>query len=170
MGKKILLNVTAFIALVLCYMKANAQLTAIAKADSSYAQRAENIYLEVGGTGIFLSLKYDTRLTNRRNGLGVSVGYGYIPFVNSIPVQLNYLLGKTSHFLEIGAGGTYLSISRSNSLISFSKSSELLGTATFGYRYQPIRGGFNFRVNVDPIFDSQDFLFFGGLSFGYTFK
>jgi len=170
MGKKLLLNITALIALALCCTKSNAQSTNIAQTDSSYNRRAENLYLEIGGPGVFLSLNYDTRLTNSRNGVGISAGFGYIPNVNIIPVQINYLIGKTSHFLEIGAGGTYISIARSNSFILFKGSSEIFGTTTLGYRYQPLKGGFNFRINVDPIFDSQDFTFFGGLSFGYTFK
>jgi hypothetical protein len=41
---------------------------------------------------------------------------------------------------------------------------------TFGYRYQPVNGGFNFRAGINPIFNSSAFIpYFAGISFGYTF-
>ncbi|HAL83678.1 MAG TPA: hypothetical protein DCO83_16760 [Mucilaginibacter sp.] len=91
----------------------------------------------------------------------------------SVPVQLNYLLGNNSKYFEIGLGATYASFNSASNFLAFSPSTsdKILGTMTFGYRYQPVDGGFSFRANIDPLFDSSNFIpYYFGVSFGYTFK
>jgi hypothetical protein len=42
---------------------------------AAYAQAAKSIYFEVGGPGL-ASFNYDTRLTNREDGIGGRLGVG----------------------------------------------------------------------------------------------
>ena len=66
----------------------------------------KSVYGELGGPGIFLSANYDTRLANSNKGLGVRAGVGTIfdqySLSFTLPVGLNYLLGKEKNFLELG--------------------------------------------------------------------
>ena len=74
-----------------------------------------NIFLEFGGNGGILSLNYDRRFSEGNNGFGARVGAGLaaVPaghdgfgFTVSVPLAVNYLLGKGPHQLEAGAGIT----------------------------------------------------------------
>lgn len=146
------------------------------KAQTDVDSRAQNVYVELGGPGLLFSANYDTRFGNRRDGFGGRVGAGYVSASSnsffSLPVQANYLLGKRGKYFEIGLGATYLSSKdgNENDFLSFDNTSTVLGTMTFGYRYQPVNGGFNFRASINPVFNSSTFVpYFAGISFGYTF-
>jgi hypothetical protein len=159
---------------IIIYNTSRAQSTTSSRADST---RAQSIFFELGGPGLLFSANYDTRFSQRRDGFGGRIGLGFIASngssLVSVPVQLNYLLGKNSKYFEIGVGASYVSFSSGSDFLSFNStpttSHTVLGTMTFGYRYQPIDGGFNFRASFNPIFDSSNFVPFGGISVGYTF-
>jgi hypothetical protein len=165
-----------FLLSILFYSTTRAQRTTSTKADSLQNTRAQNVYFELFGPGLAFSANYDTRFSQQRDGLGARAGIGFIAAGGdsffSIPVQANYLLGKASKYFEIGAGATYASYT-SSGFFSFTNTSttahKVFGTMTFGYRYQPIDGGFNFRASFNPFFDSSTFYPFVGFSFGYTF-
>lgn len=161
-----------------------------AKAQSDTTKRAQNVYLELLGPGLTFSANYDARFSKRQDGLGGRVGLGYASdndfSILSIPLQVNYLLGRKGKYLELGLGATFASYSGEdsfsflgkNSIYTYNNSSSsrhrqstVLGTTTVGYRSQPVNGGFNFRASINPVFNSGGFNpFFFGLSFGYTFK
>lgn len=65
-------------------------------------KRAQNIFVEFLGQGLLVTANYDTRFTNKRNGIGGRIGIGYINDsvngITTIPVGINYLLGKKSSF------------------------------------------------------------------------
>ena len=42
-------------------------------------------------------------------------------------------------------------------------------TATFGYRYQPVNGGYIYRIGLTPFFIDGEFQLWGGISFGNAF-
>ena len=184
MKRNLPVKITIFVlAYIFIYHSAKAQNSTPAKADSAKTVRAQTIYAEFGGPGLFVSANYDTRFSQQRGGLGGRIGLGFAPPVADygvsliiVPVQVNYLLGKKSNFFEIGLGATFVTYSNSNAkALLFNKSisnHSILGTMTFGYRYQPINGGFNFRAGLNPVFYSSTFEPFKyfGLSFGYTFK
>ena len=159
------------------YHSATAQSVVHSNADSALNARAQNVYIELGGPGLLFSANYDTRFSQRRDGLGGRIGLGFIASggvsVVTVPVQLNYLLGKTDKYFEIGLGATYASFHTGADFLSLNTNpvtaNTVLGTMTFGYRYQPVDGGFNFRASFNPIFDSSNFVPYFGLSFGYTF-
>jgi hypothetical protein len=80
--------------------------------DTLKVHRAQNINFEIGGSGFFYSINYDTRFSEQRGGLGGRVGFGiWTPGTQkfyTFPFQLSYLLGKKRNFLELGAGVTFL--------------------------------------------------------------
>lgn len=141
-------------------------------------KRPNNIFMEYGGLGIGMSVNYDTRFGDRRNGLGGLIGLGMlVPIPHSesgytVPFSLNYLFGNKKDFFEIGLGGTYFN-STSN---PFSEDEESKKASYFGqtlslmYRIQPLDKGFMFRGGLTPTF--ADGIFYPAwfsLSFGYTF-
>lgn len=137
------------------------------------AKRAQNVFVELGGQGLFFTANYDTRFGKARNGLGGRIGFGAIGVDNTnfvtVPVSLNYLLGEGKNFFEIGLGATYGKLSADEDSF-FGSGDEIIGTLAFMYRYQPLTSGFSFRGGFTPVFSSDGFIpYFGGLSLGYTF-
>jgi len=117
----------------------------------------------------------------------------------TLPIQINKLMGKGPHYFEMGAGATLVAfktssysfcrsgsydqfgnficddtfISRSDEtefILDINGSPNLMGTLTLGYRRIPVDGGFTWRANLTPIFNSNGFwpLWFG-VGFGYAF-
>lgn len=153
----------------------------VARKPSGDGARAQNVFVELGGQGLLITANYDSRFGKRRDGLGGRVGIGYIAADNdhsatTIPLSLNYLLGKNNKFFEIGLGTTFIA-SKSNGSYFFEddnsqveKNSHVIGTMSFTYRVQPVDSGFSFRAGITPIFDGAFFMpYFGGISLGYTF-
>ena len=146
---------------------------------SGKGSRAQNIFIELGGQGILLTANYDTRFSNRRDGLGGRAGIGYIAAdgdnATTIPISLNYLLGKGNKFFEIGLGATMVASKTSFSYFGNEDSdtesnSNVIGTMSFAYRVQPADSGFAFRAGLTPVFTSEFFIpYYGGISLGYTF-
>lgn len=158
------------------------QLPAIAQepVDLPLQQPSKALFAELGGTGGFLSLNYDTRLTKSHKGWGIRFGFGAITDLNStgftMPFGLNYLSGERNHFFEMGIGATYFSFSEQNqdSWFSFSKLNFLAPYIWTGYRYQPMNNRFVFRAGFNQFVASGLSGFirypFPGFSFGYSLK
>lgn len=147
-------------------------------AKSEPGPRAQSFYFEILGPGAIYSFNYDTRFQNTLNGLGGRIGFGYISAdgngVFSAPVMLNYLLGKEGAYFEMGLGATYISFNSAASAedneVLFIDDSTLFGTMVFGYRKQPVDGGFMFRAGLSPVFGHGNFIpYYPYLSLGYTF-
>ena len=126
-----------------------------------------SVYVELGGNSIVYSLNYDyTFSLSESSKLAIGSGFEYVvmdsyanpdihtpeaqPFLFVTPA-VNLLLGKKSHHLEIGMSAIYLTIP----------------SARIGYRYQPAKGGFLFRIGFTPIVAIP--FPWAGISFGYTF-
>ncbi|SHG21671.1 hypothetical protein [Pedobacter caeni] len=138
------------------------------------AARAQNIFIELGGQGLTFTANYDSRFSNKRDGLGGRAGIGYFSVdgdkVMTLPLSLNYLLGKGNKFFELGLGATYISTSGSSEVLFNKNESNVIGTMSFFYRVQPEDSGFAFRIGLSPVFSKDFFLpYYGGLSLGYTF-
>ena len=146
--------------------------------------RRNAIYFELGGQGILYSINYDCRITphlSLRGGLSSWSFSGDFFLIQeklrftAFPLMVNYLTGpmKSSH-LEIGIGLMPLFVSGSIGFL-YTPSNDtgnrtfLVGTATFGYRYQPKDGGFVFRAGITPLIGGNGIAFTGGLSFGLGF-
>ncbi|HTD99959.1 MAG TPA: hypothetical protein VK668_11780 [Mucilaginibacter sp.] len=139
--------------------------------------KAQSAYLEVGGAGLAISANFDSRFKKERNGWGYKVGLGFFTSggntVFTVPFQINYLIGEHSHMLELGAGTTFLNSTGTNtgtSKFEFDKVTGFIGTATIGYRFQPVAKGITVRLEFTPILYDEGLLPIGGISVGYTFK
>ncbi|MDN3655390.1 hypothetical protein QWZ08_07130 [Ferruginibacter paludis] len=138
------------------------------------------VYAELGGTGGFLSLNYDTRFDKSNKGLGLRIGIGTITDLNSfgltLPFGLNYLAGEKVHFFEAALGATFFSFSKQNqdSWFSFTKKQFLAPYCWVGYRYQPTDKRFFFRAGLNQFLAGGLSGFvakpFPGLSFGYSIR
>jgi hypothetical protein len=155
-------------------------------------------FVELGGPGVLMSANFDSRFkSGERLGLGYRIGAGFcigsfdetVPSkyddgyletesrthtYYTIPVGLNYVLGKknSSHSFEIGAGATFLT--RKVSIFNYDsdgKRRNFTGNICFMYRIAPVDGGFSFRIGFTPVIGTAGDLYpMGGLSFGYAFN
>ncbi len=143
-----------------------------AQTDSNQRNRPQQaIYVEGGAQGILLTFNYDTRFTNATDGIGGRVGVGHFAVedfsATTIPVGINYLLGKNGKYFELGIGATFGNVSFLGEDVDEFNTT---GTMAFGLRLQPEDSGFNFRAVITPIFgDGYFWPYFGGISLGYTF-
>ena len=103
-------------------------------------------------------------------GFSLSDGFGSHSGVLSVPVGLNYLIGKDQkNYSEVGAGFTYINGSSKDDFSSENFSTSF-GNLTLGYRLAPAKGGFFFKAQITPVFGSGFFIpYFGGIAFGYKF-
>lgn len=141
---------------------------ALAQVDlSTFSNEAKNVwYLEVAGNGGIVSVNYERFLTQNvslRIGIGTA-----ILILGTAPVMVNFCVGK-DHRVELGMGitvGTGIADFDSG---GYKDESGVVGTATVGYRYQPVNGGGVFRIGVTPFFAGGEFQLWGGISFGNAF-
>lgn len=140
---------------------------------ATHAQEAAKAaYVEIGGPGL-LSVNYDMRFTKTENGFGFRVGVGGFRInsvsVVTVPIGLNYLIGKHNNYFEAGAGFTYASFSAKGKITSKNFASSF-GNVTLGYRYAPVKGGVFFKAELTPVFGDGFFLpLYGGIGVGYKF-
>ena len=145
---------------------------------SSNAQiKSNSIYLELFGNGGLYSINYDRLFTEN---LGGRIGFMYLPSIDVVitsaenlilvPLMLNYFAGENSK-LELGAGIIYISVDDVGfwGFKSREGGSGVVGTAVLGYRYQPMDGGFVFRMGLTPFFSANGSEVSGGVSFGFSF-
>lgn len=133
------------------------------------------VYFQFGGSGPLLSVNYDRRFGKKVNGAGFTAGLGFFKVdqvsIFSIPVSLNYLLGKRSSFLEIAAGTTFITATAFNFYDENERSSGsgFVHHVNLGYRYQPYNGGFFVRGGISPLFAREVFVTSYYLGFGHNF-
>ncbi|MHB8207330.1 hypothetical protein [Mucilaginibacter sp.] len=132
------------------------------------------LFLELGGPGLAISLNYDQRFAEGKEGWGYRVGMGYFGdggnTVFTIPLQINYLIGSNGKYFEFGGGTTFLNTTGDNTgkTFIFDRITGFIGTATIGVRYEPEKS-LNFRMGFVPIFTNDEIIYAGGFSVGYTF-
>ncbi len=151
------------------------------------------VYGEMGGVAVVYSINFDMRIEKgSRTGWGLSAGFTRIGFslvnskspynllykrINMLPVSINYLGGKTKHFMELGVGATLLLNRFPGYQIdeyAFSRNpvaaSGMFGHLTAGYRYVPPINGFMLRLTVTPLFGNTGGVYpWGSISIGYQF-
>lgn len=171
--------------------------TNIRQRKSEKDTRTHGIYVELLGASNMVGIAYDARL-KLGSSFGYRVGASYAYGSNSsifsgsssirgfsVPLEVNYLLGRRKSKLEIGLGlsiGIYNEKSSWWEVDSYTEH-ELSETkfgyylfANIGYRYQGHRG-FMFRTGLSPSFNFNDKhglsktpRFYPYISFGYAFK
>jgi hypothetical protein len=158
----------------------------------SYSQTMsdQSVYLELAGAGLAYSINYDFRFSKEDiQSWGMRVGAGgWATTYNSgseslltLPIQMNRLFGKKTHFFEVGGGATFIHYRdrwgggnyewrNFNFILDSGNTPAFMGTLNMGYRKVPENGGFTFRANLTPIFNHNGFWpLFAGISFGYAF-
>ncbi len=117
----------------------------------------KSAYVEGLGNGLVMSFNFDTRFGKEATGLGARVGVGGMSIgtfsLITIPVGINYLAGKNGKYFEAGLGATY---SSAGFLEYDLEQTPVIGTMTFGYRSQPVDGGFTWRIGLTPVFGPQN--------------
>jgi hypothetical protein len=161
------------------------------------------IYAELLGNNLYYSLNFDRILWQKEHMFfSARIGASFVPakrnhYSIGIPLEGNFLFGKTKHYLELGLGTQYMFASDYYFLTD--QQGEVLEVveqdiqsvrvgARIGYRYQNPGGGFFFRAGLTPYvkvvdirkdkYDGQyaqpesqlSLIPWAGLSFGYSFK
>lgn len=141
-------------------------------------QRLHNFYGEALGPGMAYSVNYDTRFKPGHAGLGFRVGAGYWTYGPQrfhrfvLPVQLNYLIGKRRHLMEVGAGATVINSGGGGSVWDMRSEDGWGAAATLsaGYRFQPLHKGVNVRAGATLVYSTDGLpLVLPSVSVGYTF-
>lgn len=139
----------------------------------------KSVFAEAVGNGPLLSLNYDMRLKPFRNdGLGFRAGFGLgenflgppVEFNRyiSLPLTVNYIMGKKRHGLETGIG-----LTPQIALADLENNPQIrpLGFLNIGYRFQPYKEGLMFRATWTPFFNSNGIEpAWLGASVGYSFR
>lgn len=149
------------------------------------------VFIENHGSGIRFSGNFDTRLKKDvNNGFGIKAGIGkgmsYDTEVTNnkppnrsyitLPIGLNYIIGKKSHGIEAGIGFTpQIALDKVDRTRPDFKS--MLFPYHVGYRYQPKKEGLMVRLawtpNVERGRYTTDFMHIyinTGISVGYSFR
>ena len=142
---------------------------------------AKIIFVELLGAGVIGSVNADIRLKkNQQDGFGVRAGFGLGESFSSdlssnsgryysIPLGINYLIGKRRNSLELGSiitpQFTFNKVFNGPQVVA-------VGVFNFGYRFQPLKEGLLFRAGWQPFYSTNNGLFpkFIGASLGYGFK
>lgn len=154
---------------------------------TTYAQGNKSVFLEFGGNGLGLSANFDSRFKKSEKGFGYRVGIGCIPGTNSsadiiypstpffltIPVGINYLVGKAPHYFESGLGLTYMYTSGTMTSDFWGYEEDVSGSyaafvPSIAYRHAKAGKAFQYRIIISPVI-SNGAVFWGGLSVGYQF-
>lgn len=137
------------------------------------------VFAEALGNGPVLSLNYDMRIHRFKNdGLGIRGGIGLGQYFDpsasefnrymSIPLTINYIVGKKRHGLETSIG-----VTPQIALVDLENSPQIkpLGFLNVGYRYQPLKDGLLFRATWTPHINPRSHKYVWiGASIGYSFR
>ncbi len=154
---------------------------------NSGSSKGTSFFAELGGPGILFSANLDKRFSSSQFGWGGRAGLGFVSgyivtdnlgnynnpaSVVTLPIQINYIFGKTgsSHTFEVGGGFTVAG--KKIEIMDFydeKGGTNFFGTASFMYRRQPADGGFIWRVGFTPLIAKGYIQAFVGVSVGYSF-
>lgn len=159
-------------------------------------RRSKSFFIEAGGSAVsVLSANFDFRFSKgHTDGLGMRFGVGYEDTDSkwiliegkktylyfSVPLELNYILGKKRFSLEMGYSLTYAhlhTISKSENYRSEETGDLIVSYVPIGFRLKPKTKGFMLKFNTGPlinysapnIFSDNKIQFWLGLSLGYSF-
>lgn len=146
---------------------------------------AKAIYVEGLGSGLGVSVNYDTRFKPGLTGFGLRAGIGGIGGAGSngslgivsFPVLVNYVVGNSRAAFEAGVGVTagYITATGTNDLTGDNVNARGFGVfggaGNFGLRLQPKRTGAHFRLYWSPFVTSYGFQpSWFGVSLGVGFR
>ena len=145
---------------------------------SAYAKSA---YIELLGAGGIGSINADIRFKkNHQDGFGARAGFGLGEYFYSdlsansgryysVPLGINYLIGKRRNSLELG---TVITPEFTFRKVLNDPQVAALAFINLGYRFQPLKEGLVFRAGWQPYYSTRSGLSstFVGASIGYGFK
>jgi len=139
--------------------------------------KRHSIYAELLGNSFFYSVNYDYlfRIYKDNIKLAAGAGTGYLFYKYHkeffeytmhyfyFTPEVNFLFGKKSHYFETGTALMCIIVN--------GKHVVFVPNGRIGYRYQPQKGGFLFRIAYTPAFTAWGTLghCWFGASFGYIF-
>ena len=124
----------------------------------SYSQRQKFVFLEGLGSGALVNANFDMRFrADSRDGLGFKVGIGssgiYLDEqILTIPLGINYIIGKNKNGLLLGANTVFAA----SPIDVKKKVNTIMPSLEIGYRFRPIEKGFAFQVTYNPKFNTVD--------------
>ncbi|HYF02315.1 MAG TPA: hypothetical protein VEC36_02985 [Patescibacteria group bacterium] len=123
-----------------------------------------NAYGELFGNGFLMSFNGEYLYSN----VGVRAGIGLYFIVPNIPLMLVLNTGKTEHKFETSIGAVLAPNVVIRDVFRTQTTQSYAWTAAIGYRYQPRKEGFMFRLTFTPFFTDNIFRFSGGISVGHS--
>ncbi len=126
------------------------------------------LYFELLGNGGIITANYERFI---QKNMSIRVGAGSALLVaGTFPVMFNYFVGE-DHKLELGIGATICTgvMRFRSSGDTYNDETFVVGTATVGYRYQPVNGGSVFRIGLTPFFIDDGAFPWAGIGFGFSF-
>ena len=140
--------------------------------------KKNNLFLEIGGNGLFTSINYERQLT-KNPGLGLRLGIGYYkrnPFNLTIPMGVDYLLNiyKNKTFLDLGLGITYTKADVKLYVMvdykdpNYVNENYLNIIPSLGFRFHTEKN-IMWRISLTPVINHIGFIPFLGLSIGKLF-
>ncbi len=142
----------------------------------SFAQettKRQAVYTELGGAAVLGSVNYDFRFKPGNDGLGARVGFGYVPDVLVLPLELNGLIGKNKVAFEYGAGISvaWFTDEQNTGNQTFRSDDSRLGFiyhGKVGIRLTPLDNGFFFNFNCTPLINTEETRLWFGIGLGYS--
>lgn len=133
------------------------------------------MYLELLGSGVIGSVNYDFRFKPDNDGLGMRMGFGYVPNVLVFPIGLNGLIGKNRVSFEYGAGiSAAVFLNNKSNDLTFSNGMDNLGFIGFGklgVRITPKNRGVFFNLHWNPMINIVETRWaWFGLGIGYSWN
>lgn len=147
------------------------------------------IFVEAFGQGLHATLNYDMRLKKgATDGFGFRAGMGGIftgsasadagselTYVLGFPVGVTYLIGKRRNAFEAGLG---ITPHRAATPLHSPTKPKIInengwganGYLNLGYRLQPVKNGFVFRLTWTPVINTAEVISRFGISAGYSFS
>ncbi|MCU0424514.1 MAG: hypothetical protein MUF71_02690 [Candidatus Kapabacteria bacterium] len=129
----------------------------------------KDIFAELLGNGIVYSVNYEWALDSLYS---CRIGFMALPlYLYFLPITASYFIGQGEHRFEIGGGGVPATVGTLKGEIT----PAFFLALRIGYRYQPLRGGFNFAATFTPFWDvGSNFWLprvspWGGISLGWGF-
>lgn len=130
----------------------------------SFDSYHKNIYVEFFGSSLLAGVHFDMRLNKGRNdGIGFRVGLGGLSVSTSegsvgvvtLPIEFNHIVGKRHGGFQTGIGllPAYATISGTinNEFVDTEGIGLAGGYLSLGYRYQPLKNGFMFQIQWNPM-------------------
>lgn len=128
------------------------------------------VYFELGGNGGFYSVNYDRIIFSRKTvHLSLRVGFAVYPNVGSItetylfPIEVNFIMGKQNHFIELGLGQVIAAVKDNEKFEMFR-----YNTLKVGYKYVSKRRLF-LRVGAVAHVQESDSSIWPGIGIGKAF-